>query len=133
MKAIPIIRCSNMRASLIFYTKVLDFQVKYPGNTPEDPVVTIVNGNAELQLSIWDGVFGNPVCLRVENVDRLFGKYLARGLDTSGKRESPVHQAPLDQTWGMREFYVNDPDGNTLRFCMPISFPSSLPPYGVLR
>jgi catechol 2,3-dioxygenase-like lactoylglutathione lyase family enzyme len=121
MKAIPIIRVKDMRASLVFYTKILDFQVKYPGSTFDDPVVTLVNGNAELLLSICDGVFGSPIYIRVEYVDRLFGKYLARGLDTSKKKESPVHQAPIDQTWGMREFYVNDPDGNTLRFCMPIT------------
>jgi uncharacterized glyoxalase superfamily protein PhnB len=30
-------------------------------------------------------------------------------------------QEPLDQTWGMREFYVHDPDGNTLRFSAPAS------------
>ena len=121
MKAIPIVRVKDMRVSLKFYTNVLDFQVKYPGSVVDDPVVTIVNGNAELMLSICDGVFGSPVYIRVEYVDRLFGKYLARGLDTSRKKESPVHQAPIDQTWGMREFYVNDPDGNTLRFCMPIA------------
>ena len=23
---------------------------------------------------------------------------------------------PIDQSWGTREFYVDDPDGNTLRF-----------------
>jgi hypothetical protein len=23
---------------------------------------------------------------------------------------------PIDQSWGMREFYVTDPSGNTLRF-----------------
>jgi hypothetical protein len=27
-----------------------------------------------------------------------------------------VHEGPLDQTWGTREFYVDDPDGNTIRF-----------------
>ena len=39
---------------------------------------------------------------------------------TSNKKESPVHQEPLNQTWGMREFYVTDNDGNTLRFGKPI-------------
>ena len=121
MKAIPIIRCKDMRASLIFYTKILDFQVKYPGASHDDAVVTIVNANAELMLSVCDGVFGNPLYIRVENVDRLYGKYLVRELDTSMKKESPVHQVPIDQTWGLREFYVNDPDGNTLRFCMPVT------------
>jgi catechol 2,3-dioxygenase-like lactoylglutathione lyase family enzyme len=113
-------RCRDMAASLAFYTGVLDFQVKYPATTSAEPVVTIVAGDAELQLSILDGVLGNPVNVWVEGVDRLFTKYLERGLDTSSKRDSPVHQGPLDQTWGTREFYVNDPDGNTLRFCQPL-------------
>jgi catechol 2,3-dioxygenase-like lactoylglutathione lyase family enzyme len=121
MKAIPIMRCRSMRESLLFYTRVLDFYIKYPGSGSEDPVVTIMNGTAELQLSIVDGVYGNPVNIRVDEVDKLFQKYLGRGLDTSGKKESPVHQGPLDQTWGTREFYVNDPNGNTLRFCMPLT------------
>lgn len=106
---------------MLFYTRVLDFHIKYPGTTSEDPVVTIANGTAELQLSISDGVYGNPVNIRVDEVDKLFQKYLGRGLDPSNKKESPVHQGPLDQTWGTREFYVNDPNGNTLRFCMPVS------------
>ena len=122
MKAIPIMRCKNMRESLLFYTKVLDFQIKYPGDTASEPVVTVVNGNAEIQLSIVDGVYGNPINIRVDDIDRLFKKYLERGLGTSPKKDSPVHQGPLDQTWGMREFYVNDPNGNTLRFGMPIRF-----------
>jgi hypothetical protein len=42
----------------------------------------------------------------------------ARGLVTPGNPEAPtmVHEGPIDQTWGTREFYVDDPDGNTLRF-----------------
>ena len=56
----------------------------------------------------------------VEDIDALFGKYIARGLNTSSKKESPVHQRPLDQTWGRREFYITDPDGNTLRFIQPL-------------
>jgi catechol 2,3-dioxygenase-like lactoylglutathione lyase family enzyme len=118
MKAIPIMKCKDMEKSLSFYTGVLDFELRDPGSSPKDWVIDLVNGEAEIQLSILggDGVFGSAVNIRVEDVDGLFRKYKARGLDTSGKKESPVHQAPLDQSWGMREFYVDDPNGNTLRF-----------------
>jgi len=27
-----------------------------------------------------------------------------------------VHEGPIDQSWGGREFYVDDPDHNKLRF-----------------
>jgi hypothetical protein len=41
--------------------------------------------------------------------------FLARGL-VPPERDSPVHKGPTDQTWGTREFYVDDPDDNTLVF-----------------
>lgn len=122
MKVIPIMKCKNMQESLFFYTNVLDFEIEYPGTTADEPVVTVINDEAEIQLSTMpgDSLFGCALNVRVDDVDELFKKYLERGLDTSNKEGSPVHQGPLDQTWGMREFYVNDPNGNTLRFGKPI-------------
>jgi hypothetical protein len=36
-----------------------------------------------------------------------------------------VHEGPIEQTWGTREFYVDDPDGNTLRFTQRFRFPAA--------
>ena len=122
MKVVPILKCSDMRRSLRFYTEVLDFKLKYPDASPEDWLLHLINGDAEIQLSP-EGHFGTPINIFLEtpaHIDALFATYLSRGLDTSRKKESPVHQGPLNQTWGNREFYVNDPDGNTLRFCAPL-------------
>lgn len=122
MKVVPIIKCSDMRRSLRFYTEVLDFKLKYPEASPEDWLLHLINDGAEIQLSP-EGHFGTPINIFLESaakVDALFAQYVSHGLDTSGKKESPVHQGPVDQTWGNREFYVNDPDGNTLRFCAPL-------------
>ncbi len=111
-----------MKESISFYTRVLDFALKYQDSAPSDPVLFLINGDAELQLSVMrgDSVFGCAVNIMVHDVDGLFKKFVGRGLDTSHKKESPVHQGPVDQTWGTREFYVDDPNGNTLRFCQPI-------------
>jgi uncharacterized glyoxalase superfamily protein PhnB len=81
-------------------------------------IADLVIGEAEIQLSVLSGdsVFECAINVLVDDVDELFSTLVHRGLDTSGKKSSPVHQGPLDQTWGMREFYVNDPNGNTLRF-----------------
>ena len=54
--------------------------------------------------------------ITTDDVDALFARYRARGLVIPDRPESPVHQGPLDQTWGTREWYVDDPDGNTVRF-----------------
>lgn len=119
---IPIFKCTDMKAAIAFYTGVLDFELKYEGESAEDWVVDLVNGEAELQLTRLEGDQrpGIAVNVRVDDVDGLFAKYRERGLDVSGREGSPVHQGPLDQTWGMREFYVTDADGNTLRFGRPI-------------
>jgi hypothetical protein len=108
-----------MEQALKHYTGVLDFKIKYPEASASDGVIDLVNGAAELQLTTYEGdyLFGSVVNVWVEDVDSLFKKYLGRGLDTSGKKESPVHQGPTDQSWGTREFYVTDQDRNTLRFC----------------
>ncbi len=107
-----------MEESLSFYTRILGFQPKDPQQISASPVVNLLNGEAEIQLSVLggDSVFGSAIIIVVDNVDELFKTFIRRGLDTSGKEGSPVHQGPVTQTWGMREFYVNDPNGNTIRF-----------------
>jgi len=117
IKIIPVIKCSNIENSVAFYTDILDFKVKYD-YPPGFPVIDIVKEDADLQLSTMcgDKPFGSSAIVRIDDVDGLFNKFIERGLDTSGKKNSPVHQGPLDQTWGIREFYVDDPDGNTLCF-----------------
>lgn len=46
---------------------------------------------------------------------------VARSVVMVMAEESPVHQGPIDQTWDTREFYVDDPDGNTLAFTQAVS------------
>src|SRR5207249_4356887 len=108
MKMIPLLRCRNMEEAISFYTNILDFELKYPDASPEDWVIDLINGNAELQITRLEGDQnpGIAVNVRVDDVDGLFKKYVSRGLDLSNKKNSPVHQGPLDQSWGMREFYV---------------------------
>ena len=121
MKIIPLLSVKNMKESVSFYTTVLDFELKYADTSMDDWVIDLINGEAELQLSLEGNQNpGFAINVRVENIDALFQKYLLRGLDNSNKKNSPVHQGPLDQSWGMREFYVTDPNGNTLRFGEPL-------------
>ena len=117
MNIIPIIRCKDINRSMIFYTQVLDFEVLDPGE--EFPYRLLVREGARLDLSSHDGGIVSCVYIEVKNVDDLFKKFIPRGLDVSDK--SGVHGGPLDQTWGMREFYVEDPDQNTLRFGQEIN------------
>lgn len=118
MKMIPFLRCLNMKDAIDFYTKILDFQLKEKNASADDWVVILINGDAELGLTALEGdqKLGINVFVRVDDVDGLFKKYISRGLLVPNNPDSPVHNGPIDQTWGMREFYVTDPSGNTLRF-----------------
>ena len=123
MKMIPLFKCRDMKEAIHFYTVILDFELKYPNDvTYDDWVVDLINGEAELMLTILEGDAraGSVVNVRVNDLDGLFEKYKSRGLDTSNREGSPVHQGPTDQSWGMREFYITDQAGNTLRFGKPI-------------
>ena len=105
-----------MKAALAFYTEILNFELKYAEDSAKDCVVDVINGEAEIQLTTMDGMFGIAINVQVDEVDNLFQKYVSRGLAVPNNLNSPVHNGPIDQTWGTREFYVNDPSGNTLRF-----------------
>ncbi len=122
MKIVPLFKVRDMRAALHHYTRVLDFICPDPTDTPDSLVVDLANEHALLQLTTCeaDSLFGSVVNIWVEDVDALFARYIGRGLDIAKKRSSPVHQSPVDQTWGRREFYVTDADNNTLRFVQSI-------------
>jgi catechol 2,3-dioxygenase-like lactoylglutathione lyase family enzyme len=122
MKIIPLFKCRDMARAIDHYTKVLDFKFRYPDESQADSVVSLTNGDAGLQLTLHESenLFGSVANIWVDDVDDLFKKYLSRGLDNTGRPESPVHQGPVDQSWGTREFYVTDEDGNTLRFCQAV-------------
>jgi uncharacterized glyoxalase superfamily protein PhnB len=128
MKSIPILRCLDMAQALAFYTQVFDFELKYPTASAQDWVLELVNGEAELMLTrlAGDQPLGQAVYMRIGEVDALYRKYMARGLSVPHRPESPVHCGPVNQTWGMREFYVDDPSGNTLRFGAAIPASNSL-------
>jgi catechol 2,3-dioxygenase-like lactoylglutathione lyase family enzyme len=119
MAIIPVIRCSRMAASMAFYTSVLDFECVGGAPDPADPsfgVLTRQGDRLLLSSHRGDGEFGQAVVILSDDVDALFRTFRERGLRTPGNPDSPVHEGPVDQTWGTREFYVDDPDGNTLRF-----------------
>jgi hypothetical protein len=54
-------------------------------------------------------------------------KYVERGPRYQGNEDSPVHRGPVNQTWGIRELYVTDAEGNTLYFAEPLPQESATP------
>jgi catechol 2,3-dioxygenase-like lactoylglutathione lyase family enzyme len=132
MAIIPTVRCRQIKTSVGFYTKVLDFDcVEHAGD--DDPSFSVLmRGGSLLILSSHrgDGAFGQAIVVVTDNVDAVFQRFRARGLKTPGNPDAPtaVHEGPIDQSWGTRELYVDDPDGNTLRFVQGFGIDPSLKP-----
>jgi catechol 2,3-dioxygenase-like lactoylglutathione lyase family enzyme len=130
MKIVPVIKSGDLERSVRFYTEVLDFERKWPrrewsgyeDREMTNGVVDLIRDGAELQLSrhAGDGIFGSVNRVFVSDVDERYVTFRRRGPDTTQRPGSPIHTAPVNQTWGLREFAVTDPDGNNLCFCSPI-------------
>lgn len=121
MTLIPTMNCRNMAEAIAFYTGILDFELG--GVNPEsgaDPAYAwLFRQGAEMHLTSYPGD-GAPrrstIVLLTPDADAQFATFQARGFIPPDRPESPVHRGPVDQTWGTREFYIDDPDGNTLIF-----------------
>nr|CAA6813670.1 MAG: Unknown protein [uncultured Thiotrichaceae bacterium] len=116
----PFIKCSQIKASLVFYTEILDFQViRAPDPDPESFMSVYAflerEGNfVHLSEHSGDGVFGGVIYVRVDDIDAVYKTFIENGLKVQDK--GGLTMELVVQTWGMKEFAVADPDGNRIRF-----------------
>jgi len=114
LRAIPLLHVSNAASAVEFYASGLGFQVEFahrPEGVEADPCyMGLSRDGIWINLSSFsgDGVAGGVVNLMVDNVDSLYAEFTAKHVE--------VDTPPVDQTWGSREMYVKDLDGNCLRF-----------------
>jgi catechol 2,3-dioxygenase-like lactoylglutathione lyase family enzyme len=116
---IPTFTVRDIAEAVAFHTRVLDFELASVIKEENPFYAVVTRGADELHLSLHSGgrPFGHSSAIVVcEDVDALFAAFIARGLSVPARPESPVHEGPLDQTWGTREVYIDDPSGNTLCF-----------------
>ena len=120
----PFIKCSDISVSVPFYSDILDFNVlRAPDLDPESfmSMYSLLERNGDrvhLSSHSGDGVFGNVIYIQVENIDTIYKKFLENGLRISSK--GGVTMEPVEQSWGMKEFSVADPDGNRITFGHPL-------------
>lgn len=124
MPLLPTIRCRRIAPALAFYTERLGFTRLGGDANPGDPAFEVLERDGDrlfLSSHSGDGAFGQALAIACDDADAEWAALRARGYVPPPHRaaESPVHAGPTDQTWGTREFYVDDPDGNTLRFIAP--------------
>lgn len=112
--AIPVLHVRRASVAEEFYCGRLGFRCQFAYRFDEarpDPCyMGLEREGVWLHVSSFsgDGVSGGAVFLLVEDVDALHAELVARGV--------PIALEPTNQTWGNREMYVEDADGNSIRF-----------------
>jgi len=111
---VPILHVRRIEAAEAFYCGLLGFRVAFSvpvhDDRPDPGYLGLTRDGVELHVSSYpgDGVGWGAAYFRVEDVDALHAEFVAKG--------APIPDEPADTTWGTRELYVRDPDGNSLRF-----------------
>jgi catechol 2,3-dioxygenase-like lactoylglutathione lyase family enzyme len=114
MLAIPVLHVGSSASAEEFYCGRLGFRRDFAyrlDDAQADPCyMGLTRDGVEVHVSSFSGdaVAGGVVFLLVEDVDALHAELVAKGV--------PIRLPPTDQSWGNREMYVNDPDGNSIRF-----------------
>jgi catechol 2,3-dioxygenase-like lactoylglutathione lyase family enzyme len=112
--AIPLIHVSSSAEAEEFYCDGLGFRRRFAyrvDDTRADPCfLGLSRDGVWLNVSSFsgDGVSGGVVGFIVDDVDALLAGLMGKDV--------AIDLEPTDQTWGNREMYVKDPDGNSIRF-----------------
>jgi catechol 2,3-dioxygenase-like lactoylglutathione lyase family enzyme len=114
-KACPLFASADIARSVTWYRDRLGFSVER-----DRPDYGIVRRDM-VEVHFWPCedrriAENTSAYFRVEDVDGLYAEM--RDAAAGGSIT-----APRDREWGMREFYVRDPDGNLLRFGRPATGP----------
>ena len=112
--AIPVLHVSRIADAEEFYCNQLGFRQTFAyrfDDRQSDPCyMGLIRDDARLHISSFSGdaVSGGVVFLVVDDVDALYAELKPKNVT--------IELEPTDQTWGNREMYVHDLDGNSIRF-----------------
>jgi lactoylglutathione lyase len=125
--AFPIVYVEDLPAALRFYRDLLGFAVNYQFPEEGEPVFVglDLNGSEIALADVSDpdaaAIHGRPLrpvsghrfelCVYTEDVDGAVEELRAAGVT--------VLAEPVDQPWGERLAYVEDPDGNPVMITAP--------------
>jgi catechol 2,3-dioxygenase-like lactoylglutathione lyase family enzyme len=111
VSAAPVLPVRDMKAAIAYYTRVLGFTPAFiNGDAGDSPVYAVLarDGVGVHLRPLPTMTHGAGAVLMVERVDALYAEYVAK--------HAGIARAIEDSSYGLRDFTVNDPDGNNLLF-----------------
>jgi catechol 2,3-dioxygenase-like lactoylglutathione lyase family enzyme len=116
IRAMPVLDCSDMAASLAFWRDKLGFDAATWGEPPTFAIMQRGAVSIALALRPKDEVAVSrnwAAYLYVKDVDALYAEYEALGI--------ALPHAPETRFYNCREFVVDDPDGHVIAFGQVLS------------
>jgi len=113
-RAIPVLHVSSSTAAEQYYCSGLGFKHQFayrPDEPHADPCyMGLERDGVVIHISSFpgDGKSGGAAAFIVDDLDPLHAEFL--------ERRVAIELAPTIQSWGDREMYLRDPDGNSIRF-----------------
>jgi predicted enzyme related to lactoylglutathione lyase len=111
-QASPTLHVADMRRSLAFFEKRLGFRCVFKVDDdlhPEIPYAIVERDQVAIHLQLRDQAAGSSSCyITVDDADSVWAEVQKAGAQVT---------RPIENSgYGMRDFNIADPDGNTLGF-----------------
>ena len=113
-RAIPVLHVSSSTAAEQYYCGGLGFKQRFayrPDEPKPEPCYMALERDGvifHVSSFLGDGVSGGVATFIVDDLDALHAELI--------ERRVPIELEPTQQSWDNREMYVQDPDGNSIRF-----------------
>ena len=109
----PCFRVRDMAAAIVFYTEKLGFEVRFAVPKSPPPYCVLGRGPVGLHLQLDPDREGSQHCtVFVDDADAWSSACEAAGIEFDRRVE--------DSPYGLRDFVIRDPEGNTILLGAPI-------------
>lgn len=117
--AVPVIATTDVRATMAYYERVLDFRPHFVfgdppvyGGLQRDGVLLYVTLDEKFASLLRSADLHPEIFLWVQDVDEAYAVHCSRG--------AKVISAISDRDWDARQYVLEDPNGYYLKIAMPI-------------
>jgi uncharacterized glyoxalase superfamily protein PhnB len=118
-KAVPVIATADVRSTIEYYTRVLDFREHFVFGDPpvyagveRDGVLLYICLDSGLARTLENLGLHPEIFLWVKDVDKVFDEHKARG--------AKIVEDVADRPWDARQFVIADPNGYHIKIAEPI-------------